>query len=181
MSIGREMLVPITVPQLPHDTVAEGASAALSHYQAMAAHGDRRHLDPTQRVTVHSAMPAAFPSTATKRAVPPQELPPNKQPCLASSARPLQAVRHESSLCNPSLESTSTILGARDPRGTKPLEACSALGPRASQFTCRHPGCRKAFSCPDSVRKHCRKEHSDWLRSLPGYGPTTYCSFEERV
>ena len=44
MSIGREMLVPITVPQLPHDAVAEGASAALSHYQAMAAHGDRRHL-----------------------------------------------------------------------------------------------------------------------------------------
>ena len=86
MSIGREMLVPITVAQLPHDAVTEGVSAAICHYQAMvAARGDRRHLDPAQRVTVHSAMPAAFPSTATKRAVPPQELPPNKQPPRRSS------------------------------------------------------------------------------------------------
>ena len=146
MSVGREILVPITAPQLTHDVVAEGVSAALSHHQA-----------------------------ATKRATPPQELPPNKQPCLASSARPLQAVRHESFLCNPSLESTSTILGVRDPRSTKPRERGSALWYSASQFTCRHPGCKKAFSSSDAVRKHCRKEHSDWLRSLPNLGPTTYC------
>ena len=146
MSVGREMLEPITAPQLTHDAFAEGVSAARSHHQA-----------------------------ATKRAAPRQELPPSKQPCLASSARPLQAVRHESSLCNPSLETTSSILGVRDPRGTKPLEVCSALWYSASQFTCRHPGCKKAFSSSDAVRKHCRKEHSDWLRSLPNLGPTTYC------
>ena len=144
MSVEREMLVPITALQLTHDAVAEGVSAALSHPQA-----------------------------ASKRAAPRQELPPSKQPCLASSARPLQAVRHESSMCNPSLESTSTILGVRDPRGTK--QVYSALWFSASQFTCRHPGCKKAFGSSDAVRKHCRKEHSDWLRSLPNLGPTTYC------
>ena len=159
------MLVPIAVPKLAHDDAAEHLTR-----------GDRSH--PAQSVTVHSATPAAFPSNAAKRAAPPPELPPNKQPCLASSARPLQAVRHESSLCNPSLESTSAILGVRDPRGTKPLDVCSTLWYRASQFTCRHPACGKAYGCPDAVRKHCRKEHSDWLRSLPDLGPTTYCSWE---
>eukprot|EP00964_Phaeocystis_antarctica_P028001 scaffold15780_cov68-Phaeocystis_antarctica.AAC.17 len=101
------MLVPIAVPKLAHDDAAEHLTR-----------GDRSH--PAQSVTVHSATPAAFPSNAAKRAAPPPELPPNKQPCLASSARPLQAVRHESSLCNPSLESTSAILGVRDPRGIQP-------------------------------------------------------------
>jgi hypothetical protein len=50
-ALGYEMLVPITVAQLPHDAVTEGVSAAICHYQAMvAARGDRRHLDPAQRL-----------------------------------------------------------------------------------------------------------------------------------
>ena len=49
---------------------------------------------------------------------------------------------------------------------------------RASQFTCRHLGCGKAYGCPDAVRKHCRKAHQDWLRSLGHVGPAGYCSWE---
>ena len=49
---------------------------------------------------------------------------------------------------------------------------------RASQFTCRHVGCGKAYGCPDAVRKHCRKAHQEWLRSLGHVGPAGYCSWE---
>ena len=50
-ALGREMLVPIAVPQLTHDAVAERVGVALRHHQAMiAARGDRRHLDPAQRL-----------------------------------------------------------------------------------------------------------------------------------
>ena len=49
---------------------------------------------------------------------------------------------------------------------------------RASQFTCKHPGCGKLYGCPDAVRKHCRKAHYDWLRSLGHVGPAGYCSWE---
>ena len=52
---------------------------------------------------------------------------------------------------------------------------------RASQFTCRHLGCGKAYGCPDAVRKHCRKEHSDWLRDRPNHGPEGYCSWEAGI
>ena len=47
------------------------------------------------------------------------------------------------------------------------------------QFTCKHPGCGKAYSTTDGARKHCRTLHRDWLSSLSGYGPDTYCSWEE--
>ena len=46
---------------------------------------------------------------------------------------------------------------------------------RASTFYCKHPGCDKSYGCPDAVRKHCRKQHNDWLRSLGNVGPTSYC------
>eukprot|EP00964_Phaeocystis_antarctica_P063274 scaffold37957_cov67-Phaeocystis_antarctica.AAC.2 len=50
-ALGHEVLVPIAVPQLTHDAVAEGVGAALRHHQAMvAARGDHRHLDPAQRL-----------------------------------------------------------------------------------------------------------------------------------
>lgn len=49
---------------------------------------------------------------------------------------------------------------------------------RASQFFCRHVGCGKAYGCPDAVRKHCRKAHQEWLRSLGHVGPAGYCSWE---
>jgi len=48
----------------------------------------------------------------------------------------------------------------------------------ASRFTCRHPGCGKAYSCPDAVRKHCRREHQDWLRRLAYGAPSQYCTWE---
>ena len=51
----------------------------------------------------------------------------------------------------------------------------------ATQFVCRHPGCGKAYGCPDAVRKHCRKEHSDWLRQRPNLGPEGYCSWEAGI
>ena len=64
-------------------------------------------------------------------------------------------------------------------RNNAPLQLKKrGLADCASLFTCRHPGCGKTYSCPDAVRKHCRREHSDWLRSLPDLGPTTYCSWE---
>ena len=49
---------------------------------------------------------------------------------------------------------------------------------RASQFFCKHVGCGKAYGCPDAVRKHCRKTHQEWLRSLGHVGPAGYCSWE---
>ena len=52
---------------------------------------------------------------------------------------------------------------------------------RATQFTCRHLGCGKAYGCPDAVRKHCRKAHQDWLRSLGHVGPADYCSWESGI
>ena len=51
----------------------------------------------------------------------------------------------------------------------------------ATQFVCRHPVCGKAYGCPDAVRKHCRKEHSDWLRDRPNHGPEGYCSWEAGI
>eukprot|EP00964_Phaeocystis_antarctica_P139068 scaffold103779_cov51-Phaeocystis_antarctica.AAC.1 len=51
----------------------------------------------------------------------------------------------------------------------------------ATQFVCRHPACGKAYGCPDAVRKHCRKEHSDWLRDRPNHGPEGYCSWEAGI
>ena len=46
-------------------------------------------------------------------------------------------------------------------------------------FTCKHPGCGKAYNSSDGVRKHCRVVHRDWLSSLSGYGPESYCSWED--
>ena len=55
------------------------------------------------------------------------------------------------------------------------------IGDLATQFTCRHPGCGKAYGCPDAVRKHCRKVHADWLRERTSLGPQGYCSWEPGV
>ena len=73
------------------------------------------------------------------------------------------------------------------PRRAKRPSSSTAAGPlkrrgvadRASQFTCKHPGCGKVYNSSDGVRKHCRVVHRDWLSSLSGYGPETYCSWEE--
>ena len=81
MSARREMLVPAAkAPRPTLGAVAVGVSAALSHQATVAA---------------HSAFPSTHGSSVSgiKRAAPPQEPPPSKQPCLASSARPLQAVQ----------------------------------------------------------------------------------------
>ena len=72
------------------------------------------------------------------------------------------------------------------PRRAKRPSSSTAAGPlkrrgvadRASQFTCKHPGCGKLYGCPDAVRKHCRKAHYEWLRSLGPVGPAGYCSWE---
>ena len=72
------------------------------------------------------------------------------------------------------------------PRRAKRPSSSTAAGPlkrrgvadRASQFTCKHPGCGKLYGCPDAVRKHCRKAHYDWLRSLGPVGPAGYCHWE---
>merc|ERR1719329_362301 len=65
------------------------------------------------------------------------------------------------------------------PRRAKRPSSSTAAGPlkrrgvadRASQFTCKHPGCGKLYGCPNAVRKHCRKAHYEWLRSLGPVGP----------
>lgn len=72
------------------------------------------------------------------------------------------------------------------PRRAKRPSSSTAAGPlkrrgvadRASQFTCKHPGCGKLYGCPDAVRKHCRKAHFEWLRSLGPVGPAGYCIWE---
>lgn len=33
-------------------------------------------------------------------------------------------------------------------------------------FCCRFPGCGKSYASTDGVRKHCRKQHSQWLHDL---------------
>ena len=55
------------------------------------------------------------------------------------------------------------------------------IADRATQFRCRYPSCGKAYGCPDAVRKHCRKVHSEWLINLPSHGPTAYCSWEAGI
>jgi len=52
---------------------------------------------------------------------------------------------------------------------------------RASSFHCKFPQCGKRYGCPDAVRKHCRKQHSEWLRSLGNAGPTSYCHWDPEV
>ena len=48
-----------------------------------------------------------------------------------------------------------------------------------ARFTCKHPGCGKAFASTDAVRKHCRQRHLEWLRGL-GHGcPELYCEWSE--
>ena len=50
---------------------------------------------------------------------------------------------------------------------------------RASHFYCKHPECGKSYGCPDAVRKHCRKKHSDWLKKLgAASGPSGYCRWD---
>ena len=50
---------------------------------------------------------------------------------------------------------------------------------RASHFYCKHPECGKSYGCPDAVRKHCRKKHSEWLRRLgASSGPSGYCRWD---
>ena len=50
---------------------------------------------------------------------------------------------------------------------------------RASHFYCKHPDCGKSYGCPDAVRKHCRKKHSEWLRRLgASTGPSGYCRWD---
>ena len=36
---------------------------------------------------------------------------------------------------------------------------------RRTKFQCRSPGCEKLYSSYDAVRKHCRKQHKQWLES----------------
>jgi hypothetical protein len=77
-----------------------------------------------------------------------------------------------------------SVTAAPAPRAERRLSPSSGplkrrgVADRASQFTCRHVGCGKAYGCPDAVRKHCRKAHQEWLRSLGHVGPAGYCSWE---
>lgn len=72
------------------------------------------------------------------------------------------------------------------PDATSPLETEAAtpqkrrgVADRASHFYCRHPECGKSYGCPDAVRKHCRKKHSDWLKKLgAASGPSGYCRWD---
>ena len=53
---------------------------------------------------------------------------------------------------------------------------------RASHFFCKHPECDKSYSCPDAVRRHCRKKHSEWLGRQPvDCGPSAYCCMALRI
>ena len=53
---------------------------------------------------------------------------------------------------------------------------------RASHFFCKHPECDKSYSCPDAVRRHCRKKHPEWLGRQPvDCGPSAYCCMALRI
>ena len=74
--------------------------------------------------------------------------------------------------------------GASPSRDFSPREAIvpqkrRGVADRASHFFCKHPGCHKAYGCPDAVRKHCRKKHYEWLRRLDNAGPAGYCRWEQ--
>ena len=64
-------------------------------------------------------------------------------------------------------------------RETSAPQKRRGVADRASHFYCKHPGCGKAYGCPDAVRKHCRKKHSEWLRRLGHLGPAGYCRWEQ--
>ena len=38
--------------------------------------------------------------------------------------------------------------------------------PANARYRCGFPGCTKRYVSTDGVRKHARKMHSDWLRSV---------------
>merc|ERR1719272_2627563 len=42
-------------------------------------------------------------------------------------------------------------------------------------FECRYPGCLRHYGSTDAVRKHARKQHREWVGSLPSQGPAHYC------
>ena len=40
------------------------------------------------------------------------------------------------------------------------------VAPANARYRCGFPGCSKRYVSTDGVRKHARKMHSDWLRSV---------------
>ena len=43
------------------------------------------------------------------------------------------------------------------------------------QFECLHPGCLKRYGSTSAVGLHARKQHREWVGSLPSQGPAQYC------
>ena len=62
------------------------------------------------------------------------------------------------------------------------------VAPANARYRCGFPGCSKRYVSTDGVRKHARKMHSDWLRSVDVHSvlrdksfeskPSTYCIME---
>jgi len=42
------------------------------------------------------------------------------------------------------------------------------------RFTCRFPSCGKVYASTDGVRRHCRKQHLNWLLALGNGRPTQF-------
>ena len=101
---------------------------------------------------------------------------------LAASHAP--ALAQAAAASSAQADAASPMLRRETPRArpASPREPASAasqlkrrgVADRASLFFCKFQGCNKSYGCPDAVRKHCRKQHSEWLRSLGNAGPSSY-------
>ena len=89
----------------------------------------------------------------------------------------MENVEPKESTHQPKVRNSFSGLGpaSRPNKRTRGITSC------ATQFYCKGPSCDKVYSNADNCRKHCKKEHAEWLRSLTTLGPVGYCSFEPGI
>merc|ERR1712072_1553237 len=47
-----------------------------------------------------------------------------------------------------------------------PPTSLMSVASRITRYRCVHPGCSKRYSSTDGVRKHARRAHQSWLKSI---------------
>ena len=91
----------------------------------------------------------------------------------------MENVEPKESTHQPKVRNSFSGLGpaSRPNKRTRGITSC------ATQFYCKGPSCDKVYSTTDAVRRHCKKEHAEWLRSLTAVrvGPVGYCSCEAGI
>ena len=100
---------------------------------------------------------------------------------LAASAASAQGTSAEAEAADAMLEREVPWKRPVSPQGSSSAGSQlkrRGVADRASLFFCKFQGCNKSYGCPDAVRKHCRKQHCEWLRSLGNAGPSSYSYWE---